>query len=225
MDFSLAFSFPFKDPDWVKKILIVGLINIIPIIGQIFLLGWAVEISRRVIQNEPTLLPDIDFGAHLSKGFQVFIIELVYAIPLIIFYIPFILLPFFEQNSQSSSDTATTITLIVSLCCGGLVLIYGLFLAFVLPAAIGNYAARGTIGAGFSFSEVFGLIRTAPVAYLIVLLASILAGFISSLGGIVCLVGALFTSVYALAVMGYFYGQAYREGISNPIQAQTPMTY
>jgi hypothetical protein len=224
MDFSLAFSFPFKDPDWVKKILIVGLITIIPIIGQIFLLGWAVEITRRVIQNEPILLPDIDFGTHLSKGFQVFIIELVYAIPLFIFTLPPNLLPVIVQNMQDS-NLASTITVIIGLCCGGLALIYGIFLAFVLPAAIGNFAAKGTIGAGFSFSEVFSLIRTAPVAYLIVLLAGIIAGIISSLGTIVCVIGVLFTSAYALAVMGYFFGQAYREGISSPIQTQTPNPY
>ena len=162
MDFSLAFSFPFKDPDWVKKILIVGLITIIPIIGEIFLLGWAVEITRRVIQNEPTPLPDIDFGTHLSKGFQVFIIELVYAIPLIIFTLPPNLLPFLVQNMQDC-NSASTITVIISLCCGGLSLLYAIFLAFVLPAAVGNFAAKGTIGAGFSFSEVFSLVRTAPV--------------------------------------------------------------
>jgi Protein of unknown function (DUF4013) len=224
MDFSLAFSFPFKDPDWVKKILIVGLITLIPIIGEIFLLGWAVEITRRVIQNEPTLLPDIDFGTHLSKGFQVFIIELVFAIPLFILSLPSNLIPIIEQNMQNS-NSASTIGAIIGLCCGGLSLIYGLLMGFVLPAAVGNFAARGTIGAGFSYSEVSSLIRTAPVAYLIVLLAGIITGIISSLGLIACIIGVLFTSTYALSVMGHFYGQAYREGISNPIQTQTPVTY
>ncbi|MDR3578224.1 MAG: DUF4013 domain-containing protein [Anaerolineaceae bacterium] len=224
MDFALAFSYPFKDPDWAKKILIAGLITIIPIIGWIFLLGWGVEITRRVIRSEQTLLPDIDFGTHLAQGFQVFIIELVYAIPLIIFTLPPNLIPVIVQNMQDS-NYATTLTAVIGLCCGGLSLIYGLFLGFVLPAAIGNFAAKGTIGAGFSFGEIFALIRTAPVAYLIVFLASILASIIAQLGIIACVVGFFFTSAYAVVVMGHFYGQAYREGTSTPIQAQTPMTY
>lgn len=224
MDFSLAFSFPFKDPDWVKKILIVGLITIIPIIGQIYLLGWALEITRRVIQNEPTLLPEIDFGAHLSKGFQVFIIELVYAIPLFIFSLPTNFIPYITQNMQNS-NSAQAITAIIGLCCGGLSLIYSLLLAYYLPAAIGNFAAKGSLGAGFSFNEIFALIRTAPVAYLIVLLAGIVAGIISSLGLIACIIGVLFTSTYAMAVMGHFFGQAYREGISNPIPTSAPTVY
>ncbi len=187
-------------------------------------MGWAVEITRRVIRNEPTLLPDIDFGTHLSNGFQVFIIELVFAIPLLIFTLPPNLIPFIVQNMQNS-NSASAITAIIGLCCGGLSLIYGIFLAFVLPAAVGNFAAKGTIGAGFAFSEIFALIRTAPVAYLIVLLAGIVAGIISSLGLIACIIGVLFTAAYASAVMGHFYGQAYREGISNPIQMRTPITY
>ena len=36
MDFGLAFSYLFKDPDWFKKIVIVALIGLIPIVD-----GWS----------------------------------------------------------------------------------------------------------------------------------------------------------------------------------------
>jgi uncharacterized membrane protein len=40
MDFGRAFSFVFEDPDWLKKVAIAGLVMLIPVIGQLVVLGW-----------------------------------------------------------------------------------------------------------------------------------------------------------------------------------------
>lgn len=47
MDFGSSFSFVFKDPDWVKKLLIMGLVTLIPVLGQLVLMGWMAEVLRR----------------------------------------------------------------------------------------------------------------------------------------------------------------------------------
>jgi hypothetical protein len=135
----------------------------------------------------------------------------VYAIPLIIFYVPIIVL----TTMAGQSDTIDTVITIAGLCCGGLMLLYGLLLLVVLPAAMGNYLATDLMGAAFRFGEVFGLLRAAPGAYLMVLLGGLVAGFIGSLGSIACLIGVLATAAYASAVMGHLYGQAYRAAIAN----------
>jgi hypothetical protein len=46
-------------------------------------------------------------------------------------------------------------------------------------------------------------------AYFIVLLGIICAGLVSSLGFIACIIGIIFTTAYANAVIGHLYGQAY----------------
>jgi len=214
MDFGQAFSFPFKDPDWFKKIGLVGLVSLIPFIGQFVMMGWALQITRRVIDGFDNVLPNLDFGEQLGKGFQVFLIGLVYALPIIVLSIPLSIVDSTSTNMINTGDnTGGYAYMALSLCCGGLMLLYGIFMAFTVPAAIANFAAKGSLGSAFQFSEVFGLVRKAPVAYLIVILATIVAGIIAPLGSIACLVGVILTATYANAAMAHIEGQAYNQAV------------
>jgi hypothetical protein len=223
MNFGQAFSFPFQDPDWLKKIGIMGLITLIPIIGQIIALGWSLEITRRVIKGSPVILPDIDLGTHLSEGLKAFVVSLGYSLPMIILSIPLNVLPLVMENS-SSADGSEGVMVALTLCCSGIILLYSLFVAFVVPAAFGNLVDKGTISAGFDFKTIFGLVRTAPVAYLLVVAGAIVGSIIASLGMIACFIGIIFTSVYYLAVMGNLYGQAFNEANRNQQIASQPYT-
>lgn len=215
MEFGTPFSYPFKDPNWFKKFILPGLCMLIPVIGQFVLMGWMVEIVRRVINDTPDPLPELDFGGQLGKGFQAWVIGLVYSIPIFILVLPIQLVAPIGAAADMDPDTMATIMAIVSVCCGGLTLIYSILVGFLLPAAIGNFAAKGQLGAGLRFAEVFGLVKAAPVAYLIVLVGSILAGLIGQLGAVVCVVGLLVSIPFAAAIMGHFYGQAYKEATSK----------
>jgi hypothetical protein len=210
MDFGLAFSFLFKDPDWFKKIAIIGLVGLIPIIGQFVVLGWAFEIARRVIRSDFQPLPELDLGEQLGKGFQVWLIYLVYAIPIIIVTIP---LAVVDSLGTNSGGDMQTVVAILSVCCSAIIFLYGLFMAFVVPAAIGRFADKGNLGAAFQFGSVFALVRNAPVAFLMVLLGYFIAGFIAPLGAILCIIGIVLTAVYAQAVIFHLTGQAYRQGL------------
>ena len=82
MDFGSAFTYAFQDSDWLKKVGLAALIFLIPIIGPITVMGWGLEITRRVINNQTDLLPDwSDFGGYLSKGFQGFVVSLAFSLP------------------------------------------------------------------------------------------------------------------------------------------------
>lgn len=212
MDFAKSFKFVFEDPDWMKKIGLVSLITLIPVVGTIVLMGYALETARRVIRQDPEPLPSLDFGAQLGLGFKGFIINFVYAIPMFLIYLPVII-----ATATMSSDSSELPALVMGLmfCCGGLMLLYGITLAVVLPAAIGNFLATGQMGAAFRFSEIIALVRAAPSAYLMVLVGTIAANFIGSLGMIACGIGVLFTFTYAMVVAYSMYGQAYRVSIAN----------
>lgn len=210
MEFGKAFSFQFQDPDWVKKLLIAAAIMLIPVIGQITVAGWAFEVTRRVIRQDPTPLPDwSEFGNHLIKGLLLSVINLVYALPiLIIGGCPIAIV------AIANPDNSNIIT-IVSSCVGCIFAIYILLMMFLVPAAIGNYAATDQFGSAFRLKEVFGLVRAAPTAYLLVLLGSLVASIIASAGSIVCVIGVVATGAYALTITGHMQGQAHNAAKAN----------
>jgi hypothetical protein len=218
MDFGKAFTYVFEDPDWVKKVLLAAVFSLIPIVGTFVAMGWGMEAGQRVIRQDPQALPEVDFGKHLGQGFRVFLIYLVYSLPLLLFYIPIILITALGGQGDSSSTTMNGLIVVISLCCGGLMLLYALVLMVTLPAAMGNYLATDQVGAAFRFKEVIGLLRASPGAYLITLLGGLLTGTIASLGSIACVIGVVVTSAYAAAVMGHLIGQSYRAAIANGAQ-------
>ena len=212
MEFGLAFSFPFKDPDWIKKILIIGLVSLIPIVGPFVMMGWTLKITKNVIDHNPNALPELEFGADLKHGFMMLVIGFVYSLPLTIFGGIFAAITaFIDPNSSSGGGI-----LIALIACFTLfALVYGILLALLLPAAYGNFAAKDSLGAAFKIGELFGLVKAAPVAYLMVILGSIIGGFIASLGIIACIVGVIFTAVYGSAISFHLYGQAYNKAIDS----------
>lgn len=211
MNFGLPFTFAFEDPDWLKKIALAALVSLIPIVGQLFIAGWMMEITRRVIKGEPALLPDINFGEHLGLGFKQMVIGLVYALPMIVFALPMAIVGAGGAAAGMDEETLAIVVSVISCCCGGLMFLYGLLLAFMVPAALGRFLDTGELGAAFKVKQVFALVKAAPVPFLIAIAGAVIAGFIAPLGGIAIGIGAIFTTAYAMAIMGHFYGQAYNE--------------
>ncbi|MHB8133243.1 MAG: DUF4013 domain-containing protein [Anaerolineaceae bacterium] len=207
MKFGDAFTFVFQDPDWFKKIIIPGLIGVlIPIIGQLVLLGWGLKVTLNIIRNNPNPLPEMDFGDDLSRGFKAGVVSFVYSIPMIIFYVPIIIL---SAAAANGDDNMAVIVAIASTCFGLLMMLYGIAMAYILPAAYARTVVEDSIGAGLSIKEVFALIKKAPMSYLLVLVGVIASSFISSLGTIACGIGIFLTVPYASAMLGHLYGQAY----------------
>ena len=207
MDFVQAFTFPFQDQDWIKKLAITGLISLIPIVGWIVVLGWSLEVARRLIRSEAPVLPDwSNFGGNFSLGIKGTVISLVVSIPLIVLYLPFGALSFFSDREQ----LATALT-IVAICTGCLALLYSIVVMFALPAAFGQLAATDSLAEAFKVGRLLSLIRAAPAAHLIVILGLIVSGILAPLGSIACGIGVLFTLAYSFAANGHLYGQAHVE--------------
>jgi hypothetical protein len=214
MQFGLAFSFPFQDANWAKKILLMALISLIPVVGPFVLLGWVLEIARRVIANEQPTLPDsIDFGGWLMKGLMGLIISFVYALPLIIifgcaFTSPMILIAILAALKMDSG-TSGMIGMVFMWCFMCIGILLAIAEGIIIPAAMGSYAATGQLGAAFKFGDVIGLVRAAPLAYVLVVVGAIVANIIGGLGTIACIIGVIATQAYAMTIMGHLYGQAY----------------
>jgi len=223
MDIGKAFGFVFDDENWVRKVLIGGLLNIIPLLGQLFTCGYLVETARLSMEDPSTKMPEWDdWGGKLVKGLIYFVISLVYSLPLIIVALCFGGLMAIVGASARSEDVVTAFGTVGGICVGLLGLVYALLMALVLPAAVARYAYYDDISAAFHFGEVFRMVKDNIGTYVIVLLLSLLLGvIIAPLGGIVCGLGALWTMFYATTVMGHLYGQAYR--VARPPASEMPL--
>ncbi len=217
MQFGKAFTFAFDDKDWFKKLAIMGLITLIPILGQIVLAGWMIDIIKKLIHHEPTDLPDLDFGGQLSRGFSAFVVGLVYAIPVFVLVgIQSIITGALTSGYTSDgSGSADTVVMVVSLCFGIVNFLLSIVLYFIYPIAYGKLAETGKISEALKFGEVFSLIKKAPGAIFIAVLGAMLASIIAPLGAIACVIGILLTVVYASAITGHLFGQAYNVATGN----------
>ena len=217
MDLGKAFSFTFDDPDWVKKVLLGGVISLVPILN-FAASGYSLEVTKRVIHNDPRPLPEWDdIGGKLVKGFLVAVIGFVYALPLTLMncILQVVTQTLARSSSSSSSDQMGTAVIVLTSCLGCLMFLYGIFMGFVLPAAIGNYAAKDQLGAAFRFGEIWSLVQKNPSSYLMVLVIEIISGLVAVLGIIACIIGVAFTGFWAVLVTGHATGQAYREASAN----------
>jgi hypothetical protein len=229
MEFGRAFSYTQQDPEWLKKVGIAALICLIPIIGWITVLGWGLEITRRVISHEPETLPDwSNFTDHLVRGLKGFVITFVFSLPgsLVSGCLQSLNAiaanPEVLRNMDGNMVQALTAVIgVAGICCGCLSIVLSLAGTFLMPAALGNMMANnGDLGAGFRFAEIIPLVRGAIGPYLMTLLGSILVGIIVPFGLIACFVGVFFTAAWGATVTSHLYGQAYNAAKSA--QAAAP---
>jgi hypothetical protein len=214
MDFGKAFTYQFETEDWWKKLLITGLITLIPVVGMFYALGWMMEIAGRFAKastGERVELPDVDFGAYLAKGFQGVVVSIVYSLPSSLFMIPLaIILPVAMNNM----DDPTAVIAIAGICCGGLAILLAIAGGLLAYAAIVEVQVKGNLKAGFNFKHVFAIFKGAIVPFLLsILVIAIVSPILSSLGALLCGLGVLLTVPYSFALMGYFLGSAYKEGV------------
>ena len=217
MNFGLSFSFIFKDEAWFKKLLLPGLCLLIPFIGWMVVLGWALRIGQNVISGEENPLPDLQFGDDLLKGFFVFLIGFVYSIPANILTT---LSGWIGRWQFFNMEYGNLISVIFASGIGLLAFLLGLLTSFLALAAIANYAAKGDLGAAFRLSEVFDLLKANFGGWLVVALGTVLAvGIIGPLGTLACIIGVILTLTYGMAVMGHLIGQAYQASKEKPVVA------
>jgi len=226
MKIGKAISFIFDDPDWWKKLLIGSVILLIPIIGWLVLIGWRLEIIKRVAQEHHEPLPSFDdFGDHLARGFNSFLVQIVYKSPLILFFIVlffFFMVPFFPNGNV----TDETLGFLLLFLIGGAIIAIPiqLILALFERAAQMELAVKGKLASSFTLTEVSALVKSSWVQLVLALIAIFLAGIvIHSLGSVLLIIGTLLAQVILSAFSGHIYGQIYSSAKpSAPIPSVDP---
>lgn len=198
-----AFAWPVRDPEWVVKLLIIGLTLLIPIVGQINSIGWMLATIDRLRAGDQRLAPaNLDY---IGRGVKVWVVQIVYVLALallaLIFYVPGLALAI-HQGNGSGNVALLSSAVLLNLLAFGVVSVGSLAITFALPAIVLT-TDRGGIAAGLHPLTVWRLCRANLTYTLIAGLMLIAAGFVSSLGLVACGIGVLFTNAYALAMQAW----------------------
>jgi hypothetical protein len=198
-----SFSLPFRSPNWFGTFALMGLIGIIPILGQMTLLGWTLTLLdnyRRGVVD----LPPPGFQ-YLGRGVNLFLVFLVYGLVLaVIIGVPFFLLIAGSLASATSSEGANAFASGMAgsgfSAFAGVAQLLGLVVYLFYPAVI-VATERGGIAAGLNPANV---LRLASVKWSNTVIAGLLVYvgfFLGGLGIIACCIGIIFTLPYGYAVL------------------------
>lgn len=204
MNYSRAFTYVFEDKNWLSKLLIAGLISLIPIIGQFYLLGWMVEIIRRVRAQRTDILPTTHFSYFLTLGLKAFVVCLIYSIPLILVTSAITLI---RGNSSYEGNSVTIVVTSYGFFGSLISLLIHIAVAFLSTYGFIKLAETDQIKPCLDFKDAYNTIKENLSAFIIVELLSVVASIISSAGMILCFIGIILTMPYGTAISGHLLGQ------------------
>ena len=183
-----GFGWAFRDPAWAGKLLVQGLIVIIPIVGWIAMTGWLMMAFENARAGRNELPPA---GFHLERGFPIFVVFFVYGLVLNVPAGVFLAAGgAFSGHSQNAFNAGTPLTSLGYL----LSFAAGLLLRFLVAPLIIHTYHRGFNG-GFDIAGVWRLatanVTNGVLAGVVIWVAAFIGGL-----GFVCCIGFIFTIPY-----------------------------
>jgi Protein of unknown function (DUF4013) len=196
-----AFGWVARDPQWISRALVIGLVFLIPIVGQIVMLGWLLATLDNLRAGRYEL-PRAGFS-YIGRGLNLFVVELVYAAAVIVV---FLVLSFVGTALVAAGNSTESTGAISAL--GGLVLALGYLVTIALSVCVALltpviilHTGRSGIGGGLNVAQVTADARRLPVPTLLAGLVGYVGHLIAGLGSILCYVGVFLTVGYGYAVV------------------------
>jgi hypothetical protein len=217
MDIGKAFGFVFEDPEWVIKVLVGGLVSLggillSPIlIGFFFLFvlgGYSLELLRNVRNGLEHPLPRWEnWGDKAVKGLKLFVIFLIWAIPIIAMSI----VPVAISIIAGKNEDLAPLAFVASICFGCGSFLWGIWLAVLSPAIYARFAETEQISAGFELNRLLTFTRENLGDIIVAVLISLVASIVALIAGFVlCVIGLLFTTFWSSLVQFHLFGQIAR---------------
>ncbi|VVB87564.1 Uncharacterised protein [uncultured archaeon] len=206
MDIEEEVKFPTKDSEWIVKVLIGGILGIIPIINLIEY-GYILKVMKGAIDGNPGMPKWDDWGNLFINGLIGFVISLIYLI------IP-ILIIFVSAGGIMAAAFSGNMNLMAGMMAGAIGgILIGLLLAlvfgFMVPMALAMYTKENSFGAAFRIGEVVSRIKSVFADYITVYIVLIvllfilgLLNFIPILGFLIMIFGTFYVSVVAFNMFG-----------------------
>lgn len=201
LDIGAIITSPTKDPEWLKKCAIIGLMMLIPIAGALNLSGWMKAIADKHLANAPDkdILPEANLN-YMGAGWRFFLAYL--PVMGIVFLMMMVaggvvgLAAATGNNRQMES-----IVLGIVLLFYGAILLFALGMAVVGPAIMFLHIVDGEPWASIQFRRMFEVIKQGGTQYLLLFVAVLVAGMIGQLGVIACYFGLFVTIPFGQAMV------------------------
>lgn len=215
MDYGKSFTFPFKDQDWLMKLIVGGVFVLLSgiLVGIPFVLGYAIEVIRNVIAGNDEVLPAWDnLGEKFMQGLILALILLVLALPAILVQAcsSVGLGALASNGSEGVSTLAGLLMLLVYL----VVALYSLIIGVASPAIYLRYTMTRQFGASLQPAAIWAVIRANIGQYILVLIVGYGAMIVASFGSILCVIGVFVTVFWAYLVQAHLLGQYYRNFVT-----------
>ncbi len=166
LDYITAFTFPFRDPKWLKKLLIASLLTY-TVIGADPVMGWPLEIARRMGQGEPPRLPEWeDWRGFWRQGSKFLGVNIFWLLPLllsiVLLYLPLLVM------DRLPDATLLALWGGLALCVALFLIVYSGLYVFFIPAMLVRLTRTGGIWASASPLALWRTVRPHFSGYLIV---------------------------------------------------------
>jgi len=223
-----SFTYIFKDKNWKKKLVVGGVIGVIPILN-ISLLGYMADIITLIYEGKNNELPEFNIFSQFIKGLKISIVFFVYSILLfllfcILFYI--LLTVILDIFSVTFNDDIFSVIIIVC---------FAISMLFV-HIAFSHYIYTNKISSSFEFATLFRILKkiwvnilifdiiyciiTVFLAIVIYIMAVLFFLTIVLIPVAIWLWGAFY--YYSFIVLGYLSGKVYLEGINKKSITMSP---
>ena len=219
LDLSRTLTFFFEDPNWVPKLFVGSLFAFLTpfLIGSVFMMGYAVLLAKHTMSGKSPVLPEWDdLRGIFIDGLKGLAISLAHKLPVFILTIVLLLALFGSALLQQEGGSIRDQLMYYGLPAlfGGWLLVFllGLAILFYVPAAFVRFIQTDRLGAAFDVMDNVTFIREHSAAYLMGLLAIILAGFIAQFGFLVFCIGVFPAAFWSTCVAGYVVGELARLG-------------
>ncbi len=204
-----AFTFPFKDPDWIAKLTIGSFFTLLSLflVGIPVLYGYYLDLVRRVRRGDPNPLPEWkDVGVKFISGCKYLVTLWIYYVPLIIVFLPVVLMLLLTSAAGSHLEAQLGRAAFVGMLIF-VVVPYALAVQLLTPVITILFAEEEKIREGLNIGRVVRLFGGCWQDCLIVLAISLATEIASSLGFLLFVIGILFTSFYVTLVRFHMIGQ------------------
>jgi hypothetical protein len=191
MDIGKAFLFVIEDKEWVQKIVIGGALTLFfwLLIPMLIVSGYQVAVMRRIVNDEPNLLPEwTDISGLLKDGLVIWIAGFVYALPAVLLALCSLVIWLPAIAGDATLAGLSVLGMILFSC---LIVLYGIALALFVPALFIQYVRSGDFSSLFKIGDVVGIIRENIVSIIIIFLVIIVANFLLNMVAWIPVIGQL----------------------------------
>lgn len=201
LDIGVAIQAPFKDKEWFKKCLLIGLMMLIPIAGALNMSGWMRAIAERRIAGgaDANILPEANLS-YIGGGWRLFLAYLpLMAVFMVILFGGGVAA---GVAAAAGGKAGEDIMIGVVIITYGAIILLAIAMSVLQPAITYMHIVEGEAWSSMYPKRIWETMRAGGVQYLLLFVALMVAGFVGQIGVFACYLGMFVTIPLGQAMAG-----------------------